>query len=164
MYERNAIVLERYLSIIFGKNDETNVKSSFEIYKDILEEMEKYQVVTKEEEKVIYNKETDELEYSNSIKIAIEITKLVPKEIKNIDNSNKSEAVLIMKNNYYYLSMYLFDYYIVAIEFGIPPEKQFYAPRTSVLGPISKELAKFYYKPSAIMTISMPQRNAVKQR
>ena len=59
MYERNAIVLERYLSIIFGKNDETNVKSSFEIYKDILEEMEKYQVVTKEEEKVI--KEFDEI-------------------------------------------------------------------------------------------------------
>lgn len=123
-----------------------------------------YKENEKEEEKVIYNKETDELEYSNSIKIAIEITKLVPKEIKNIDNSNKSEAVLIMKNNYYYLSMYLFDYYIVAIEFGILPEKQFYAPRTSVLGPISKELAKFYYKPSAIMTISMPQRNAVKQR
>ena len=59
MYERNAIVLERYLSNIFGKNDETNVKSSFEIYKDILEEMEKYQVVTKEEEKVI--KEFDEI-------------------------------------------------------------------------------------------------------
>ena len=59
MYERNAIVLERYLSNIFGKNDETNVKSSFEIYKDILEEMEKYQVVTKEEEKII--KEFDEI-------------------------------------------------------------------------------------------------------
>ena len=42
MYERNAIVLERYLSNIFGKDNETNVKSSFEIYKDILEEMEKY--------------------------------------------------------------------------------------------------------------------------
>lgn len=59
MYERNAIVLERYLSNIFGKDNETNVKSSFEIYKDILEEMEKYQVVTKEEEKVI--KEFDEI-------------------------------------------------------------------------------------------------------
>lgn len=116
-----------------------------------------YKQNEKEEERVIYNQETDELEYSNSIKIAIEITKLVPKAIKFIDNSNKSDAVLIMKNNYYYLSAYLFDYYIIAIEFGIAPEKQFYAPRTSVLGPISKKLAKFYYKPSAIMTISMPQ-------
>lgn len=117
-----------------------------------------YKENEKEKERVIYNKETDELEYSNSIKIAIEITKLVPKVIKTIDDNNKSDAVLVMKNNYYYLSTYLFDYYIIAIEFGIPPEKQFYAPRTSVLGPISKELAKFYYKPSAIMTISMPQR------
>lgn len=117
-----------------------------------------YKENEKEKERVIYNEETDELEYSNSIKIAIEITKLVPKVIKTIDDNNKSDAVLVMKNNYYYLSTYLFDYYIIAIEFGIPPEKQFYAPRTSVLGPISKELAKFYYKPSAIMTISMPQR------
>jgi hypothetical protein len=62
-----------------------------------------------------------------------------------------------MKNNYYYLSGYLFSYYVVAIEFGIPPEKQFFAPRTSVLGPISKKLDKFYYKPKAVMTISMPQ-------
>lgn len=121
-----------------------------------------YKENEKEEERIIYNKETDELEYSNSIKIAIEITKLVPKVLKFIDNSNKSDTILIMKNNYYYLSAYLFEYYVIAIEFGIPPEKQFYAPRTSVLGPISKELTKFYYKPSAIMTISMPQRYAEK--
>lgn len=117
-----------------------------------------YKENEKEKERVIYNEETDELEHSNSIKIAIEITKFVPKVIKVIDNENKLDAVLVMKNNYYYLSAYLFDYYLIAIEFGIPPEKQFYAPRTSVLGPISKELSKFYYKPSAIMTISMPQR------
>lgn len=116
-----------------------------------------YKENEKEEEKVVYNEEKDELEYSNSIKIAIEITKLVPKVIKFIDNNNKTDAVLIMKNNYYYLSAYLFEYYVIAIEFGISPEKQFYAPRTSVLGPISKELTKFYYKPKAVMTISMPQ-------
>ena len=121
-----------------------------------------YKENEKDEDRVIYNKDTDELEYSNSIKVAIEITKLVPKVLKFIDNNNKQDAVLTMKNNYYYLSAYLFEYYIIAIEFGIPPEKQFYAPSTSVLGPISKELTKFYYKPSAIMTISMPQRYAEK--
>ena len=68
-----------------------------------------------------------------------------------------------MKNNYYYLSGYLFSYYVVAIEFGIPPEKQFFAPRTSVLGPISKKLDKFYYKPKAVMTISMPQGTGKEQ-
>ena len=116
-----------------------------------------YKENEKEEERVIYNKEKDELEYSNSIKIAIEITKIVPKVLKEIEESKKIEAIQIMKNNYYYLAAYLFSYYMVSIEFGIPPEKQFFAPRTSVLGPISKKLEKFYYKPKAVMTISMPQ-------
>ena len=116
-----------------------------------------YKENEKEEERVIYNKEKDELEYSNSIKIAIEITKIVPKVLKEIEDNKKIEAIQIMQNNYYYLAAYLFSYYMVAIEFGIPPEKQFFAPRTSVLGPISKKLEKFYYKPKAVMTISMPQ-------
>lgn len=122
-----------------------------------------YKENEKEEERVIYNKEKDELEYSNSIKIAIEITKIVPKVLKEIEDNKKIEAIQIMQNNYYYLSAYLFSYYMVAIEFGIPPEKQFFAPRTSVLGPISKKLEKFYYKPKAVMTISMPQGTGKEQ-
>ena len=122
-----------------------------------------YKENEKEEEKVIYNKEKDELEYSNSIKIAIEITKIVPKVLKEIEDNKKIEAIQIMQNNYYYLAAYLFSYYMVAIEFGIPPEKQFFAPRTSVLGPISKKLEKFYYKPKAVMTISMPQGTGKEQ-
>lgn len=112
-----------------------------------------------EEEKlrVIYDSQKDELIYSNSIRVAIEITKFIPKVINEISDKFKADAINIMKNNYYYLSRYLFSYYAIAIEFGIPPEKQFFAPRTSVLGPISKKLDKFYYKPKAVMTISMPQ-------
>ena len=53
MYERSAIVLERYLNKIFGQDNETSIKVSYKIYQDILEEMEKYQVITEEEEKVI---------------------------------------------------------------------------------------------------------------
>lgn len=119
-----------------------------------------YKENEKDKDRVIYNSEKDELEYSNSIKIAIDITKKVPKIIDSINDSNqKQEVIDIMKKNYYYLAGYLFSYYVIAIEFGIPPEKQFYAPRTSVLGPISKKLEKFYYKPKAVMTISMPQRH-----
>ncbi len=53
MYERSAIVLERYLSKIFGQDDTTGMKANYYLYTDILEEMEKYQMVTEEEEKVI---------------------------------------------------------------------------------------------------------------
>ena len=53
MYERSAIVLEKYLNKIFGQDNETSIKVSYKIYQDILEEMEKYQVITEEEEKVI---------------------------------------------------------------------------------------------------------------
>lgn len=153
LYEAEIKKLEKHLS---HEKDYYNKIKQLDALRYFYKENEK------EEERVVYNKETDELEYSNSIKIAIQITKLIPKVLKFIDNSNKSDAVLIMKNNYYYLSAYLFEYYVIAIEFGIAPEKQFYAPRTSVLGPISKKLSKFYYKPSAIMTISMPQRYAEK--
>lgn len=122
-----------------------------------------YKENEKEKEKVIYVAETDSLKYCKSIEIAIEITKIVPKEFKNIESNLQSEIIEIMKNNYYYLSRYLFSYYAVAIEFGIEPEKQFLAPRTSVLGPISKKLDKFYYKPKAVMTISMPQGTGKEQ-
>lgn len=53
MYERSAIVLERYLSKIFGQDNTTGIKANYNLYTDILKEMEKYQIVTDEEEKVI---------------------------------------------------------------------------------------------------------------
>ena len=116
-----------------------------------------------EKERVKYDEETDELVKSRSIEIAEEITKYVPKVLNEIEEENKEEAVKIMKNNYYYLAAYLFSYFAVAIEFGIPAEKQFLAPRTSVLIPIAKKLEKFYYKPKAVMTISMPQGTGKEQ-
>lgn len=122
-----------------------------------------YKENEKDDERVVYNEETRELEYSKSIKTAIEITNYVPKFINEMEEEKKREAIEIMQKNYYYLAGYLFSYYVIAIEFGIPPEKQFFAPRTSVLGPIAKKLEKFYYKPKGVMTISMPQRYAVKQ-
>ena len=43
------------------------------------------------------------------------------------------------------------------------PEKQFLAPRTSVLMPIAKKLEKFYYRPRAIEVIAMPQGTGKEQ-
>lgn len=148
VYEKEINKLEKYLKIEKDYYQKIKLMDTLRYF---------YKENEKDKDRVVYKAESDSLEYSKSINIAIEITKLVPHVLDKIEEDKKSEVVTIMKNNYYYLSGYLFSYYVVAIEFGIPPEKQFFAPRTSVLGPISKKLDKFYYKPKAVMTISMPQ-------
>ena len=148
VYEKEINKLEKYLKIEKDYYQKIKLMDTLRYF---------YKENEKDKDRVVYKAESDSLEYSKSINIAIEITKLVPQVLEEIEESKRNEIVTIMKNNYYYLSGYLFSYYVVAIEFGIPPEKQFFAPRTSVLGPISKKLDKFYYKPKAVMTISMPQ-------
>ena len=148
VYEKEINKLEKYLKIEKDYYQKIKLMDTLRYF---------YKENEKDKDRVVYKAESDSLEYSKSINIAIEITKLVPQVLDKVEEDKKSEVVTIMKNNYYYLSAYLFSYYVVAIEFGIPPEKQFFAPRTSVLGPISKKLDKFYYKPKAVMTISMPQ-------
>lgn len=148
VYEKEINKLEKYLKIEKDYYQKIKLMDTLRYF---------YKENEKDKDRVVYKAESDSLEYSKSINIAIEITKLVPQVLDKVEEDKKSEVVTIMKNNYYYLSGYLFSYYVVAIEFGIPPEKQFFAPRTSVLGPISKKLDKFYYKPKAVMTISMPQ-------
>ncbi len=53
MYERSAIVLEKYLNKVFGQDKQSDIRISYETFKSVLEEMEKYQVITEEEEKII---------------------------------------------------------------------------------------------------------------
>lgn len=112
----------------------------------------------KEKDKVKYQVIGDKLEYSESIKIAIVITQRINQAIEEEQELEEKKKLLeILYANYYYLARYLYNYFAVAIEFGIPKEKQFLAPRTCVLNYINYELTKFYYKDRAIMTISMPQ-------
>ena len=77
MYERSAAVLEKNFSEIFGFNKKTNLKTIFKDYKEIIEELEKYQSILDEEEKVINGFDT----------VASEIRK-IQKEQKNIYESN----------------------------------------------------------------------------
>lgn len=114
--------------------------------------------IENEKDKVQYDYIKDNLKYSESLKIAIfltqEIENLIVRE-ENLDNKIKLND--IMKQQYYYLAKYLYSYFAIAMEFGIPKEKQFLAPRTCVLYYVNWELTKFYYKDRAVMTISMPQ-------
>ena len=53
MYERSANVLERYFENLLGNNKQVNLKTNFQIYSDIVEEMVQYDTLVTEEEKVI---------------------------------------------------------------------------------------------------------------
>lgn len=110
-------------------------------------------------EKVKYNYKTKRLEFSESIEIGIAISLRINEVIRGESElSKQQELYKCMQEVYYYLARYLFEYYLPAMEFGIAPEKQFIAPRTSVLNRIAKEMTKFYYRTDRpIMTLSMPQ-------
>ena len=72
MYERSAIVLERYFEKIFGFHKENNLRTNYENYSKIIEELKEYQTTIDEEEKVI--RKFDE--------IALEIEEIQNKQSK----------------------------------------------------------------------------------
>ena len=53
MYERSAIILERYYNNIFGFDKKDNLKTIYKDYKNMIEEIKKYQSILAEEDKVI---------------------------------------------------------------------------------------------------------------
>lgn len=53
MYERNAIVLERYFNQMFGYNMKNNVKTNFKDYCELIECLEKYKNISEDEENIM---------------------------------------------------------------------------------------------------------------
>ena len=53
MYERNAIVLERYFNQMFGYDMKNNIKTNFKDYCDLVESLEKYRDITDEEDNIM---------------------------------------------------------------------------------------------------------------
>ena len=53
MYERSAIVLERYIERILGSDKQYNLKSNYNNFKELIEELENYQIITTKEGKII---------------------------------------------------------------------------------------------------------------
>jgi len=111
--------------------------------------------------KVVYDAREKKLKYSESVEIGIAIAVTINDEIRKAESvEEQGNLYKVMQETYYYLARYLFEYFLVAMEFGIPAEKQFIAPRTMVLNRVAREMSKFYYREDRpIMTLSMPQRN-----
>ena len=99
------------------------------------------------------------LQYSRSVEIGVAIAIAINDEIRATQELEMQQNLYkAMQETYYYLARYLFEYFLPAMEFGIPPEKQFIAPRTCVLNRVAREMSKFYYREDRpIMTLSMPQ-------
>ena len=53
MYERSAIVLERYMEKILEFNKNYNLKKNYENFNELITEIENYQIMTDKETKVI---------------------------------------------------------------------------------------------------------------
>ena len=53
MYERSAIVLERYMEKILGFNKQYNLRDNYNNYKELISETEEYQITTEKEGKII---------------------------------------------------------------------------------------------------------------
>lgn len=86
MYERSAIVLEKNFNTILGFDKKTNLKTIYKDYKEITEEIQKYQSILEEEDKVI--NEFDET--ANEIrKIQQEQKRLYKSNIKLEEDRNQ---------------------------------------------------------------------------
>lgn len=59
MYERSAIVLEKYFDTLFGFNQKYNIKEIFKSFESIVKEIEKYQIIITKEDKA--KKEFDKI-------------------------------------------------------------------------------------------------------
>ena len=77
MYERSATILEKNFNETFEFNKKINLKTIFKDYKEMIEELEKYQTILEEEEKVI-----------NGFDIVASEIRQIQKEQKRIYESN----------------------------------------------------------------------------
>ena len=53
MYERNAIVIDRYFSGMFGYDEKSNLENNYSNYCDLVAKLERYQEITSKENNIM---------------------------------------------------------------------------------------------------------------
>ena len=102
MYERNAIILERYFDKLFGYDKKENLKTNFKDYCELVDCLERYRDISDEEENII--QEYDLI--ANKIRdIQVNQEKLNKKNIKYQEEreeifQNIDENPELMKNKF----------------------------------------------------------------
>lgn len=79
MYERSAIVLEKYMDKIFEFSKAYNLKTNFSNYEELINEICNYQVLTEKESKIIR-------EFDDTVKQIERIQKKKTKYMRKIKN------------------------------------------------------------------------------
>ena len=93
MYERSAIVLERYFNNLFGFNKQNNLKANYENYKKIIEEIKEYQKTTEEEDSIIekFDEVAEEIQNIQNEQSKIHESNAKAEEERNILFNNLEE-------------------------------------------------------------------------
>ena len=85
MYERNAIVLERYFNQMFGYNMKNNIKTNFKNYCELVDCFEKYRDISDEEDSIM--QEYDLI--ANRIREVQKKQEILSKKMQNIKVKEK---------------------------------------------------------------------------
>ena len=97
MYERSAIVLERYINKVFEFDNTYNLKANLANYEEIIKEIEDYQVLVEKESKIIQ-------EFDDTVKKIEEIQKKQDKlyeENQKLEKNIQKKAVERLKEVIY---------------------------------------------------------------
>ena len=89
MYERNVIVIEKYIDNILGMNKQSNVKVNYENYKNLIGDVENFESISNDEKNIIE-------EFDNCVK---EIEIIQKKQEKFIQINKKMEET---RNSFFY--------------------------------------------------------------
>lgn len=113
MYERSAIVLERYIEKILRFDKQYNLKNNYNNFKELIEELEKYQIIATKEGKIIQEfddtvrgieniqKEQEKI-YKSNLKLEEERNKLFNDLDENptaLENKFSKIEITVEKNN-----------------------------------------------------------------
>ena len=113
MYERSAIVLERYVEKILKFDKQFNLRSNYNNFKELIEELENYQIITTKEGKIIQEfedtvrriedvqKEQEKI-YRNTVKLEEDRNKLfkdLDEDAGSLENRFMKIELAIEKNN-----------------------------------------------------------------
>ncbi len=103
MYERNAIVIDRFFSDIFGYNEKENLKNNYKNYSNLINNLERYQEVSEIENNIMieFEKTANEIKETQKVQESLSKRSLKLQDSRRnlFDNLEESAETLNKKFN-----------------------------------------------------------------